>query len=164
MVIWTSRYSNKELLNGNYYAVGISLGRPRFRIGYELKKQCYDFAPDRTMWDKELEEFKDLYFKKLDRLGVSKVENILSTLSHEAETSNSELVLLCFEDVRDPADWCHRTMLAEWVKSRLGWEINELPNPDALKTKKKSTISAKKEESTEDTKYKQLDLFNLCNA
>ena len=36
MAIWTSRYSNKELVENKdkYYCVGISLGTPKFPLGY----------------------------------------------------------------------------------------------------------------------------------
>ncbi len=163
MAIWTSRYSNKELPNGNYYAVGISLGKPKFGINYAIRKQCYDLAPDRWMWGKELEEFKRMYFAKLDKMGVGRVENILRTLHTEAQANNQDLVLLCFEDVRDPEDWCHRTMLAEWAKNRIGLDIQELPNPEPPKIKKKHQEQQQKQ--PENNKgYQQLSLFDICNA
>ena len=45
MAIWISRYSNKELQSGKYYPVGISIGTPKFPLGYTLRKQCYSLAP-----------------------------------------------------------------------------------------------------------------------
>lgn len=38
MAIWISRYSNKELQSGKYYPVGISIGTPKFPLGYTLRK------------------------------------------------------------------------------------------------------------------------------
>lgn len=155
MMIWTSRYSNKELQKDDCYCVGISLGRPRFKIKYILRKQCYDLAPDRSMWGKELDEFRKLYFAKLDKMGTEKVRNILSALYMEAQENNKKLVLLCFEDVRIPGDWCHRTILAEWVQQNLGWNMQELFNPDLPKRKK----SIQKQENPQ-----QLSLFDYINA
>lgn len=47
MAIWTSRYSNKELVENKdkYYCVGISLGTPKFPLGYTVEQQCYSLAP-----------------------------------------------------------------------------------------------------------------------
>ena len=45
MAIMTGRYSNKELRNDGYYPVGISVGKPRFSTGYEIREQCYALAP-----------------------------------------------------------------------------------------------------------------------
>lgn len=161
MAIWTSRYSNKELSN-KYYVVGISLGKPKFKINYTIKNQCYDLAPDRCMWGREIEEFRKMYFAKLDEMGVRKVESILNTFHMQAQENNQDLVLACFEDVRDPEDWCHRTMLAEWVKNRIGWDINELPNPEPPKIKRKPQEQQKQPEN--DKGYQQLSLFDICNA
>ena len=43
--IYTSRYSNKELADGKYYCVGISIGTPKFKLAYRLENQCYSLAP-----------------------------------------------------------------------------------------------------------------------
>lgn len=51
MAIWISRYSNKELQSGKYYPVGISIGTPKFPLGYTLRKQCYSLAPKGYMDD-----------------------------------------------------------------------------------------------------------------
>lgn len=34
MAIYTSRYANKELRNEGYYPVGISIGTPKYALGY----------------------------------------------------------------------------------------------------------------------------------
>lgn len=38
MGIYTSRYSNKELADGKYYCVGISIGTPKFKLAYRSGK------------------------------------------------------------------------------------------------------------------------------
>lgn len=37
MGIYTSRYSNKELADGKYYCVGISIGTPKFKLRTDWK-------------------------------------------------------------------------------------------------------------------------------
>ena len=45
MAILTARYSNKRLKCDGYYPVGISIGKPRFTTGYDIREQCYALAP-----------------------------------------------------------------------------------------------------------------------
>ena len=56
MGIYTSRYSNKELADGKYYCVGISIGTPKFKLAYRLENQCYSLAPKGYMLRMNLEE------------------------------------------------------------------------------------------------------------
>ena len=70
MAIWISRYSNKELQSGKYYPVGISIGTPKFPLGYTLRKQCYSLAPKGYMLNMELERFKPAYYEKLEGIGT----------------------------------------------------------------------------------------------
>ena len=62
MAIWVSRYSNKELQNDKYYPVGISIGQPKFSLGYTLREQCYSLAPKGYMLNMDLESFKPAYY------------------------------------------------------------------------------------------------------
>ena len=66
MAIWTSRYSNKELSDDKHYPVGISIGQPRFRLGYQLREQCYSLAPKGNMLNMDIEAFKRAYYGKLE--------------------------------------------------------------------------------------------------
>lgn len=77
MAIMTGRYSNKELRNDGYYPVGISVGKPRFSTGYEIREQCYALAPRYDMLKLGYEEYKAEYFKKLDKIGVDKIIAII---------------------------------------------------------------------------------------
>ena len=56
MGIYTSRYSNKELADGKYYCVGISIGTPKFKLAYRLENQCYSLAPKGYMLRMNLED------------------------------------------------------------------------------------------------------------
>lgn len=102
MAIMTGRYSNKELRNDGYYPVGISVGKPRFSTGYEIREQCYALAPRYDMLKLGYEEYKAEYFKKLDKIGVDKIIGIVQRLDAKAQEEDKKLVLLCFEDIRKP--------------------------------------------------------------
>ncbi len=163
MAIWISRYSNKELSNGNYYPVGISIGLPRFRLGYELREQCYSLAPKRYMLNMDIEAFKKVYYGKLEEIGKDRIISMVTKLDERARSEGKELVLLCFEDVRVEGDWCHRTIFAEWWVENVGEVIEELPDPTPPKVKKKSKDDSKKpakEPQKDDSVCKQMSLFD----
>ena len=126
MAIWISRYSNKELQSGKYYPVGISIGTPKFPLGYTLRKQCYSLAPKGYMLNMELERFKPAYYEKLEGIGTDRIIDMVQRMDEEARAEGKELVLLCYEDVRVPGDWCHRTVFAEWWAEQTGELIEEL--------------------------------------
>ena len=157
--IYTSRFSNKELRNRPYYTVGITLGKPRFNLGYVESAHCYSLAPDRYMWGKSREEFREMYFEKLNRMGIDKVQGLLDSFSKEADATGRDVVLLCYEDVRDPAQHCHRTSLAEWILQQTGEIIEELQDPSPVKYKKqeKKETAIRQPETKE---YKQMSLFD----
>ena len=165
MAIWTSRYSNKEMQNDKYYPVGISIGLPRFRLGYGLREQCYSLAPKRYMLNMDLEPFKKAYYEKLAGIGEQKIINTVRRMEDTARREGKELVLLCFEDIRIPVDWCHRTVFAEWWMSRTGESIKELPDPTPPKIKKAKEVEVKKpakETVQPEEKYEQMSLFGMA--
>lgn len=137
MSIFTSRYSNKELFGDRYYTVGISRGKPRFKLGYTESEHCIMFAPTSEMWGIESDDdFEIAYRGHLDAMGPDKVKAVLDRIQSRAD--GKDVVFLCFEDVRDESQCCHRTMLAKWLGEKLGMEVNELQDPSPVKKKKKA--------------------------
>lgn len=83
-------------------------GKPRFSTGYEIREQCYALAPRYDMLKLGYEEYKAEYFKKLDKIGVDKIIGIVQRLDAKAQEEDKKLVLLlAFEDIRKPMNWCH---------------------------------------------------------
>ena len=174
MAIWTSRYSNKELSNNKqkYYCVGISLGKPKFPLGYALESQCYSLAPKGYMLNMEYEEYKEAYYQKLNDIGAMKIIDMVGKFELIAAMEGKELVFLCYEDIRNPEDWCHRTMFAQWYMEQTGEIIRELadPNPPKGKRKKESEavkkVQSKDERSLSDQKedsgFRQMSLFEMA--
>lgn len=167
MAIWTSRYSNKELQNEKYYPVGISIGKPRFKLGYELKEQCYSLAPKKYMLDMDYKYFMEVYRKKLEDIGTNSIIDIVKKLDAKARSENKELVLLCFEDVRVEGEWCHRTIFAEWWSENVGETIEELPDPVSPKVKikpKEDNKKPAKEPVNGNNSFNQMNLFDCGMA
>ena len=146
MAIYTSRYSNKELRKDGYYPVGISVGRPRFNTGYTIRETCYSLAPKGYMLKMEYDPYKEAYIKKLEEIGTDKIIKIVRGLEEKAKAENKTLVLLCFEDIRKPGNWCHRTIFAEWWKKHTGETIEELEDAEPMKTVKTITVQKTNEE------------------
>ena len=132
--IYTSRYSNPELKSGEYYTVGISLGHPRWKLGYKVDTKVKEFAPPKSMWDGTEEEFEAKYTAMLDGYGAYTVGEIIDWLI--ASSDKKDIVFLCFEDIRLEGQYCHRTVLGKWIEKNLGIDVKELPDP----TKPKGTV------------------------
>lgn len=163
MAIWTSRYSNKELPNGNYYPVGISIGHPRFRLGYELREQCFSLAPKGYMLNMDIENFKEAYYGKLEGIGIERIISMVNKLDERARSEGKELVLLCFEDVRVEGEWCHRTVFAQWWAEKVGEIIEELPDPTPPKGKaKRDNTKPVNAPAKEDSGYEQMSIFSMA--
>jgi hypothetical protein len=154
MAIYTSRYGNKALRDEGYYPVGISLGSPKFPLGYELRDQCYALAPKGFMLKMEYAPYREAYFKKLEDIGVDKVIGIVQRLDTRAQDEDKSLVLLCYEDLRNPENWCHRTLFAEWWQKYTGELIEELEEAEPLKG-----LKSQKAEEPPEEKPSQISLF-----
>lgn len=100
---------------------------------------------------------------------ADRIIDMVQRMDEEARAEGKELVLLCYEDVRVPGDWCHRTVFAEWWAEQTGELIEELYDPSEPKVKKpavkkeskepvKKAVEARKEEPG----YEQLSLFGLA--
>ncbi|MER8001641.1 DUF488 family protein [Streptomyces sp. NPDC095613] len=101
----------------------ITLGHPRFGLSYSLTHVVRELAPRRDYLRKSRSEFTASYIQDLDRLGV---ERIAERLQQVAQEGDHRLVLLCFEDLSDPGQWCHRRIFASWWKGATGDEVREL--------------------------------------
>ena len=132
MELYVSRYGNPELRSGNYTAVRISLGTPKWSLGYQLDGECTELMPFGLLGKYEdYESFLPAYFQRLDRFGPKRIAQQLDKYA----VHKKDVVLLCYEDIRKPGDWCHRTAFARWMLERTGMVIEELPDqgsPEAV--------------------------------
>jgi len=68
------------------------------------------------------EMYRELYFAQLAELDPAAVVAQLNELAAGAEP-----VLLCYEKPPfTPTNWCHRTMVSEWLKTTLGLDVPEI--------------------------------------
>lgn len=128
-MIYTSRYQNPELATGRYTVVGVTRGKPKFPLKYELAGNIIEIAPPGYLFNEyDRGRFTPRYFQHMDRQGARKIAHILA----QYERLGKDVVLCCFEDVRKPNEWCHRLVFAEWWRSRTGEDIPELPDPSPV--------------------------------
>lgn len=100
--------------------VSIARSEPRGTPGGYRKYKA--LAPTREMLRMDYNRYRDLYFGEILRpLSPLKVVDDLRDL-----TGGAEPVLLCWEDITKPGQWCHRRMVAEWLQDRLGIDIPEI--------------------------------------
>lgn len=130
-MIYTSRFSNPELRSGKYTAVRISVGTPRWQLGYPVSGSIGELMPKGIFGKYETKAaFEVEYRKRLNCIGVAYIRQLLSAF----ERLGKDVVLLCYEDVRKgESDWCHRTIFADWWKEQTGETIPELPDPSPVK-------------------------------
>lgn len=125
--IATSRYQNQDaIIASGLVPVGITVGRPRFRLRYTFVHDKTLLAPDYWMLkkpeDERITHFEEWYRDKLDKRALE----IAATLTGISQThGNRGVVLLCFENVHK-GERCHRTMLAKWLQEQTGRSVAEL--------------------------------------
>ena len=130
-MIYTSRFSNPELKTGKYTAVRISVGSPRWKVGYDISGAISELMPKGIFGKYETKAaFEVEYRKRLECIGVEYIRKLLAGY----ELLGKDVVLLCYEDVRKgESDWCHRTIFADWWREKTGEVIPELFDPSPVK-------------------------------
>ncbi len=128
--IKTARYSNKNIVGSGLVPVRITRGYPRFKLAY---KPCaiMELAPQGHMLKMEEQSFHLAFGEQLAFLSPRKIaDGILSAMTCPAPGTDEPakgVVLLCFEDLRKPGLYCHRTQVARWLEATFGVTVSELP-------------------------------------
>jgi len=106
--------------------VGISIGKPKFPLGYECI-YLREAAPWGLREIADHDEFSERYVARLNRLGIDLYLQRFAEISDEHDGRG--LVLLCFE----PAGvLCHRRVLARWLEEQTGQEVPEIRSCEQL--------------------------------
>ena len=118
MKIYTSYFGNsRKLQQAGIKVVGISLYPPRWFNGISLKQvaptKSILFANGQTQ-----EEYTRRYRSEV--LSQQDMKQFLKTV--EQASGGQDVALCCYEK---PEDFCHRHILADWIKEKLGIEILE---------------------------------------
>lgn len=124
--LWTARYSNKNIRASGLIPVQASLGGPRWKLPYELTIATREVAPSREVLNlrDDQDAYHVAYIRQLERIGVDNFEEKFRSI--RKILGNRGIVLLCFEDLRKPGEWCHRRMFADWWLTKTGELIPEM--------------------------------------
>lgn len=130
MKLFTSRYACPDLAaRPDLVKVSISIGAPRFPLGYNIDFTMTHLMPTAAMVKRvhqgrlSEDDYRRAYIDRLEIAGLAAIQRDFGTIYSEMP---GDLVLLCFEDLRKPGAWCHRTMAARWLESRGMGKIEEL--------------------------------------
>lgn len=122
ITLFTNRYQAFQPVQG--VPVRITRGAPRFRLGYRLSHHIPVLAPRGEYFRETPARFAEAYRSDLSKAGHGRIADILNGI---AETEQEHrLVLLCFEDLSQPGQWCHRRIFASWWKEATGDEVREI--------------------------------------
>ena len=121
MQFYTSYYASKKLDRAKHYLVRTSLGFCRWT---PCDEEFPALAPEPEWIGLSEAEYRPLYIAKLESIGADTFTEWLRLLHNEAEGKSP--VLLCYEALRKPGEFCHRRMFAEWYESKTGVVIPEL--------------------------------------
>lgn len=132
--LYASRWANRGLARLACQPVGISRGVPRFPLAYSYKLARWLAPSAATFALEDPAEYEASYRAQLEAIGPDAIVDRLARIAEES--GGLPLVLLCYEDLTKPGQWCHRAHLSDWLRER-GVEIRELgpgvlpPRPDA---------------------------------
>jgi len=134
--IWTSRFYNPVVKErDDLTRVGIVLWRPKYPLGYDVDAYLTELRPDRFMMGLQDDAFPIVYVAKLERQGVDVIRQRLDEI--RATHGEREILLLCYECVKDAGYGCHRQLFARWWKQKTGESIEELDDPGTKEVKRK---------------------------
>ncbi len=111
------------------YPIRTSRGAPKwFTYPYMNWDAVY---PAYYMLSLEYDDYRPRYLRQLNDLGFEKLLGDLEFRSEEyAKVNGGEvrpLVLLCYEKLsKGPDQWCHRSLLAEFLETGFGSPVVEL--------------------------------------
>jgi hypothetical protein len=124
MQLTTSRYQARDLIVASGLApVRVTLGAPKFALGYELAGEVRELAPRWGIFRLPWERFAPAYVEQLDTLNWPQIEERLAQIAGVSRAVGC--VLLCFEDV-SAGERCHRRLLASHWERRVGTCVPEL--------------------------------------
>ena len=91
-MIYTSRFSNPELKTGKYTAVRISVGSPRWKVGYDISGAISELMPKGIFGKYETKAaFEVEYRKRLECIGTEYIRKLIAGY----EMLGRDVVLLC---------------------------------------------------------------------
>lgn len=132
MEIYTSYYAMAgKIAKEGIKTFGISIKKPQYYMG----EMIYDFAPRGAMLRMRKDRYEKLYLGEI--LTPQRVKGVMDMLKGRGLKS---VCFLCYESLHREGEWCHRTMLSDYMK-KLGYEVKEWKPKDEPPKLKSTQIS-----------------------
>lgn len=123
MKIYTSYFAKAAILRkAGIVPIGVALWPPRFFRGISMKQ----VAPRRYMLDDRLTDEEYIGMYRNDVLRFVDAKSFIRLL--EEAGRGMDVALCCFEK---PNEFCHRHILAQWLKEQTGVDIVEFGASEA---------------------------------
>ena len=126
--IWTSRYQNPNLREGfeagRLATIGITQRSYRRSVaerGYRHRL----YKPLAPQPELPRRQYLAEFLQQLAALDPEQVYSELCELADKLLPGSTEIVLLDFGDIQDPNDYCHRVLVAAWLRVGLGIPVEE---------------------------------------
>jgi hypothetical protein len=103
--------------------VRMSIGEPRWMPGLPFLR---GLAPYGCLGIEEQDAFREKYLARVEAKWPEVRERVLQIA--QGHPPGTRLILCCYENIHEPGNWCHRTMLREWLESH-GVPCPELTEP-----------------------------------
>lgn len=135
-MFYTSYYGNQHFDQDKVFFVQVSNSAPAgFPVNYILKEVIPSWKDIVEPYKKGLLSETDYtirYKKMLDSQEFT-IRIMLEDIKEKATALGlQDIILLCYEK---PGRFCHRHILAEWIKEKAGEEVEEYVNPDTFESK-----------------------------
>jgi len=113
-MIYTSYYANRKC---KFTKVAISLYPPKWFIGHTMSmlappQHIFNMRQDRAKYTNAFNDY-------LESLSLIEINDGLRLYDFE------NVALCCFESLRKPGEWCHRTIVAEFLNRTFNLNIQE---------------------------------------
>jgi hypothetical protein len=120
--LYTSHWRSPLLADVDAQIVSISRGEPRWRLPFRFRR-LRQLAPGTEAWSHKAdrEAFENAYQRQLQEIGA---EPILERL--EEIGAGKPAILLCWERLDKPGEWCHRQLLSRFLLDEAGIVLPEL--------------------------------------
>ena len=151
--LFTSYYGKlKSLEKAGIVSISISLSPPSWFNGITL----LELAPSWDMMKISKAKYEVAYREKLEKVNFNYIFRHIKSVSR-----GKDVALLCFESLKTGRDddWCHRTMLADWMKEKYHFTIDEWSDPKDLISEEKLREKQIKEQREKELKESQRSLF-----
>lgn len=109
------------------HPVRTTAGHPRFPLGYTIVGHARLITPTRALLSANLPEdaYEFSYRRLLADHGLDAIGAELQAIAAGQEPGRP-LVLLCFDRLNKPGNWCHRVHFSRWWTEETGQAVPEL--------------------------------------